>query len=350
MFVVPSFNPRSQLAALTIEDTYKMVPDNLKASDIPLIDTTQFQKSPPWKIGVSLVTERQGFQLMFAAHVRYELSKYARYTKEVFYTNAENDPSKQMKDVRDLLARDIDVLIINPVTTAVAGAVDLAVAKGVPVVVVDRGVPNPKYVTYITVDMEERGRLLAAWLAKELNGEGKIIMLSGQAGAGPVEIQAQGAKKVFSKYPKIEILTQGYTGWSPTEGKKMMASYLQAFPKIDGVWTDSSLQGSGAVEAFVDARRPIPPITGEDINVFFKQWKKYGFKAVVVSYPTYMGSLGVEEAIDVLRGIPVPHVIYAPLLTITEKDRDKYIRPEYPDEMYLDIKLPDESIPFKKTK
>ncbi len=42
---------------------------------------------------------------------------------------------------------------------------------------------------------------------------------------------------------------------------------------IEGIWSDSS-QGVGAVNAYLEAGKRVPPITGADINSFLKQWKQ----------------------------------------------------------------------------
>lgn len=77
--------------------------------------------------------------------------------------------------------------------------------------------------------------------------------------------QIGAAREVFAKYPEIKEIAQGYANWSPVDGKKVRADWLKTLKHIDGVWSDGS-QGVGAVNAYLEAKQPVPPITGCDIN------------------------------------------------------------------------------------
>jgi ribose transport system substrate-binding protein len=60
---------------------------------------------------------------------------------ELIVVDAGDDAAKQASDIEDLLSKNISVLIVNPVDSdAVAPAVEDAIAQGVKVIAVDRGV------------------------------------------------------------------------------------------------------------------------------------------------------------------------------------------------------------------
>jgi ribose transport system substrate-binding protein len=58
--------------------------------------------------------------------------------KQVIITDANDNPTKQVSDIQDLLQRNVDILIVRPSTEAVDAAVVRAIKKGVPVVLGDR--------------------------------------------------------------------------------------------------------------------------------------------------------------------------------------------------------------------
>jgi ABC-type sugar transport system substrate-binding protein len=109
-----------------------------------------------------------------------------------------------------------------------------------------------------------------------------------------------------------------------------MAGWLTAYDHIDGIWADGS-QGVGAVNAYLEANRSIPPITGCDVNSFLKQWKQYGFAAMAATYPARVGQIGVTTALDILAGVPVPHEVDVPLKVITQANLDEFVRLDLPD-------------------
>jgi ribose transport system substrate-binding protein len=184
------------------------------------------------------------------------------------------------------------------------------------------------------------GATQAKWLADKLGGKGKIVLLSGLAGATPAEDRLRCAQEVFAQYPDIEVLAQEYAQWSPVEGKKIMANWLVTYPQIDGVWADSGLQSSGAVEAFQEAGKEIPPITGEDWNRYLKMWKELGFPGYGVSFNVQMGAEAVKTALDIVQGKEVPHYVNLPKMIIDDTTLDQFVRMDLPDD-YWAASLPE---------
>lgn len=301
-----------------------------------LIDTTQYKKDPPWTVCFSNASVSNSWRVSMVAHLRSEIEKHPEI--EVFLeTDAEDKPDKQISDTEDLLAKGCDVLIISPATQeALTPVTDKAMEMGIPVVTLDRNVTGDNYVTFVQSSDCVMGRIQAEWLVDALGGEGNIVLLSGIAGASPAEDRLRCAREVFAEYPGINELAQAYANWSPVEGKQIMENWLIAFDQIDGVWADSALQGSGAVEAFTEAGLDVPPITGEDMNRYLKQWEELGFDGVAVSYPVRMGRIAVQEAAKILNGEPVAHSVDVPHLIITKDNLDQYVRMELPDDYFGD--------------
>ena len=87
-----------------------------------------------------------------------------------------------------------------------------------------------------------------------------------------------------------------------------MSALIQKYgDQIDGVWKDSGLQGSGALEAFVAAgygQGEIPPTTCADLNGCLKLAIENDIPVINFDYPPAMGAAAVELALQVLAGIP----------------------------------------------
>ena len=175
--------------------------------------------------------------------------------KQLIVTDANNNPSKQVSDVEDLLQRGVDILLISASKAeALDPVVTRAMKSGVPVIMVDRRVTSDNFVSFVTASDQVTGRLFAQWLVEKLHGKGNIIMLPGQAGASPAEIRIAAAKSIFNQYPDIKILDMQYTDWNPAKAKSIVSAMIQKFgDKINGIWNDSGVQGGGSIEAFVAA-------------------------------------------------------------------------------------------------
>jgi ribose transport system substrate-binding protein len=270
--------------------------------------------------------------------LRYEIEQHPEIGT-YHETDANDDPAKQISDTEDLLTRGCDVLILSPATQdALTPIAQKAMEQGVPVVTLDRNVSDPNaYVTYVTSDNCEMGKEQAEWLADTLNDEGQIMLLAGLAGASPAEERLRCAREVFEGYPNIEVLAEAYSGWSPVEGKQIMENWITTYgDQIEGVWSGSGLQASGAIEAFVEAGMDVPPITGEDFNRYFKLWDDLGFEGVSVSFPVRQGREAVKVALDILNGEPVPHTLDVPRTIVTQENLDQYVRHDLPDDYWAD--------------
>ncbi|MGA2613983.1 MAG: substrate-binding domain-containing protein [Spirochaetia bacterium] len=312
-----------------------------------VVDTLQYKKAPPWKIGFSNASISNEWRVFMVSHLEYEASKYPEISN-LYETDAQDSPAKQIKDVEDLLVKGIDCLILSPaVADALSPVVDRVMAKGIPVVVVDRILTTSNWVSVASGDNVTAGRLSMEWLGKQLNGKGNIVMLSGTAGAGPAIQREDGVKEALKNLPGINVLAQEFTDWSVVQGKTKMATLIQKYGnKIDGVWSDSALQGGGAVSAYIDAGLKVPPFTAlDDNNRFAKQMVDQKFPAFMISYPTWMGMEAVRLAVDILNGVPVPHIVNCPGFVVTQENVGRYVKPGKADALPLDLKLPDQWIP-----
>lgn len=314
--------------------------EETEAAGVPegYVDTTQYKKEPPYTVCFSNASVSNSWRVSMVEHVRYAIdqAKEQGLVDQYFETDANDDEVKQIADIEDLLTKGCDVLIVSASTSeALTLVVEKAMDQGVPVVTLDRNIASDKYVTFVEQSSCEMGRTMAAWLAEKLGGEGNIVLLSGIAGASPAEDRLRCAREEFAKYPGITELAQAYASWSPVEGKQIMENWITTYgDQIDGVWSDSGLQGSGAVEAFVEAGMEVPPITGEDFNRYLKQWKELGFEGIAVSFSVRMGYEAVQIALKIVQGEPVPHYVSVEPIVITSENLDQYVRMDLPDDYW----------------
>ena len=79
------------------------------------------------------------WMVMYSAHVEYGVrQKFRLYFADYLSYAANWDPNKQIEDIKLLLAQDIDLLLIDPMDSAVVQAgVEQATRAGVPVIKVD---------------------------------------------------------------------------------------------------------------------------------------------------------------------------------------------------------------------
>ena len=91
-----------------------------------------------------------------------ELESYLKNSDRVsdyFITDANNDTNKQISDIQDLLSKDIDLLLLQPISPdAVAPIIEEAYDKGVVVVTCASPVGTDKYHASVLAKDEDFGR------------------------------------------------------------------------------------------------------------------------------------------------------------------------------------------------
>lgn len=308
-----------------------------------MFDGSAYAKEPPYTICFSNASVANAWRVAMVANFDYgiEEAKAAGLVDNYYYADANADSAKQIADIEDLLTRGCDVMLISANTADVVDpGAKKAMEAGVPVITLDRDVASPENrVSFTDGDSCAMGTVGAEWLAEELGGEGDVVLLSGVAGASPAEERLRCARETFAKYPGITELAQAYTEWSPASGQAQMEAWLTQFggDAIDGVWSDSALQGVGVLEAYNAAGVQVPPTTGEDWALWMRMAYESGAPFLAISFPNRMSYFSVQDALAMLQGEKIQcHHQIAPF-QLTRDNLSEYWSPETSDELWLDM-------------
>ena len=215
------------------------------------------------------------------------------------------DSADQASGIETLLVRGVDALVVLPNEPAPLTPVcKQAAAKGVPLVVVDRGLSEPVQTLEVVGDNPGFGRVSGEQLAKAIGGKGKVALMQGvlcQVNTDRVEA----FKKVLAGYPEIELLEEGVSDWSTEKGLRLMENYLQKNPVLDAVWAGDDDVLLGAKKAYEESGR-------KDLRILLGGG---GSKAVVkmildgdplvtqtVTYPPKMIYVAAQEAAKIVAG------------------------------------------------
>ena len=152
----------------------------------------------------------------------------------------------------DVLGVDVaDIDIVTPVINQI-------IAQGHKVMTFsssDSGKENGcNRIAYVgnTHNMED-GEDLAEALCQYLNFKGKVAMLVGNEGAPCHEDRAKGARKVFAKYPGIELVDVKYDEDNDVKAYNFTKDFLAAYPDLNGIICCNMSNSVGAGRAVEEA-------------------------------------------------------------------------------------------------
>ncbi|MFB6549458.1 substrate-binding domain-containing protein [Streptomyces sp. NPDC056405] len=244
--------------------------------------------------------------------------------------DAQGKDDKQISDIQELSGQDCDALIVSPNTTATLTPAVQEACGELPVIVFDRGVETDCGVTFISpIGGYAYGAAAADFLVDEVDKGGKIVALRISPGVDVLETRWAAAEKAFDK-AGLEVAEVKFTDGDPSKTKSIVSDALSRHGDIDGVWMDSGATAVAAVEAFEDAGKDVPPITGEDQQDFLQAWKDKNLTAIAPTYPTFQWRTPVIAALRVLGGQEVPKQWTLPQPVVTEENFDSYYKEGMP--------------------
>ncbi|NDU74931.1 substrate-binding domain-containing protein [Actinomadura sp. DSM 109109] len=306
------------------------------------VDTARFAKDRPEK-GYRVAFAAQGPTNAWAT-VNEEAFKHRARQRgaRVLYASANGDVNKQVDNVQQLVAQRPDALVVVPMGDAITGQVRAAASQGIPVVVCSgRLGAGSGAVSTVTRDYELQGTLWAEWIARRIGGKGKIAMLSGIAGVPTAELPKKQAEKVFaSRYPGIQVVARQNTDWSATKAKTVAAQLLARHPDLKAIWSDSAITDLGVYEAYSQAGKPVPPMTGDVTNAFLKAVQGKDVPFALSAFPPEQSAQCLDTALDVLAGKRVASQVNVESAVFTDEQITRYVRPECSDDLAVPSALP----------
>ena len=228
---------------------------------------------------------------------------------------------KQLSQMEDLIASKVDAIILVAVNgPGTVGAVENAVAAGIPVINCNVMTDSDKVVTRIRSDDNIIGQREADFVGPALKGNGKVVMLRGAPGTSWAENRGNAFKKrLAEKFPDVKVIGEQYSQSTPADGLKLMEDFLQTFPQIDGVYDGTDTVAIGAAQAVLaSGKKGKIVITTADFQADTEKFIRDGvINMSVVQEPVIIGRWGMRAAINTLEKQAVPKVLWTPLLQVT---------------------------------
>jgi ribose transport system substrate-binding protein len=235
-------------------------------------------------------------------------------------SDSNGDVSQQINQIRTFIDTGCSIITAIPgSSTGVNDAIKAAYDKGIPFITASAFVTSP-YAINVDSNFNRWGYEMMQAVSDELGGKGNVLMVEGIAGAPIVEMERNGAKKVLAEHPELKDVRYVNGNWTANVTKTVVLQTLATNPApIDAVWTTGS-ESRVVAEAFAQAGRPAPLITGSITGDALGYWKanpdKYRFEGHAV-LPGWTAQTLFRVGVRMLEGqkpklnvllIPIPRV------------------------------------------
>jgi ribose transport system substrate-binding protein len=228
-------------------------------------------------------------------------------TTELVIESADTDVAGQIQQLQNLMAKDVDAILVNPGDVNGLNATLLeALNKGIIVISVDQELNVPG-VYNVGIDQKAWAMTSAEWLAEKLEGKGEVVQIEGFPGHPANVARMNGVAEVFAKYPDIKVLATDTGKWDEATGQQVMSNFLAAYPNMTGYWTQDGM-AIGALQAVMAANPAVwPQGVGEGRCQYLKLWQEAltmnpDFDSIAVANHPGVSPTGLRIAYNMLMG------------------------------------------------
>ncbi len=209
----------------------------------------------------------------------------------------------------------------------VTGAINDAVARGVPVMTFDSDAPESKRFAFYGVDDIKTGKAVMDELAKQMGEKGSIAILAGNQNAPNLRKRVEGVKEAAKNYPNMKIVDTFYHIETPQDAAAEVVRAQNAYPQIQG-WAMIGGWPLFTPTLLTDLDASKVKIVSVDALPAELAYVDKGLAPVLLAQPVYQwGYVGVHRIFDKVHdGKTVPEIIPMELVKVTKDNLGTWAR------------------------
>lgn len=232
--------------------------------------------------------------------------------------DVEGIATQQITQMEDRIAQGDDAIVVAVQDTkALIPAIEQANAAGIPVIAVDKGAEGGKIESIIMTDNVAAAYDGAKWVAEQIGGKGKVLLLEGRPGGQTATDRKAGGEKAFAEYPDIEVISLP-GDWETAKAQAVTEDVLTANPDLAGIFASNDMMAIGAVTALAAAGLDIPVCGFDAVDPALEMVRDGRLGATVAQFPGRMGFMGIEYAVRVIEGEAVPETVNSGSMLVTK--------------------------------
>jgi len=221
------------------------------------------KKGPPWTIGYASSYAGNTWRAAALDDLENNLIpkwKKLGLIKDVIVTQSNLKDSLQIQQMRQLVDRGVDALIIccsNP--TALNETVKYAYDKGVPVFSMVGYVTSP-YAVNSSTNFVVTGRKMGEWLVDEIGKKGNVLVVEGIPGTSTSDSLDRGIKLGLGTAADVKIVGDVAGMWTDQVAQAEVQKWLANHPgDLDGIVVQSAAE-LGVLRALEQSGRKMVPV------------------------------------------------------------------------------------------
>lgn len=175
---------------------------------------------------------------------------------EVNVQNASGDVEEQIEQIRYLIKKQVDVLVVVAADCmALSEVVQEVKSAGIPVISYDRLIQNADTDLYISFDNKKVGEYMAQALTDALPQGGNIFMIQGPEEDNNVKLVREGFDEVLKNSNLKVVYKENCEGWLAEQAVDALDEGLEKFPEVSGIMCGNDDIASHVVNTLAETRK-----------------------------------------------------------------------------------------------
>ncbi|MDF2513136.1 MAG: periplasmic binding protein/LacI transcriptional regulator [Herbinix sp.] len=277
------------------------------------------------KIGVLMKTMSDTYSNKLGTAIQsYVETQYPDAT--LYLLDGQADIAKQISQAEDLIAKKVNVIILNPQDAdGSAQVLDLAASANIPVVEVNTETTRTDYASFVGSEDVEAGEIMGKYVTEQLGGSGKIAILEGEMGQSAQIKRYEGLENTILKEAGIECVATLSASWSRSTAMSTTEDWLGKYKDLKAIICENDDMAMGALQACESQNREMIIIGTDAIPDALQAIKDGRLSATVLQDAAGQASTSVDVAVKVANGEEVDSRYKVDFQLITSENVDQYI-------------------------
>ncbi|WP_399889947.1 sugar ABC transporter substrate-binding protein [Streptomyces sp. BBFR51] len=236
--------------------------------------------------------------------------------------NSKQDPATELANIEDMIAREVDAIILQTVDTdALKRDIEKARKADIPVFLTSVNADPDDILGAVVVDLEAVGRLDAQWVADDAAGRDvQVAVVAGAPGAAS-DLLTDGFTEALPA--NAEVVADEPGMFDADKAGKVAGAMARAHPDLDYAFVANEQMAFAAREAFDAAGADqVRIVTVNGTDEALAALKDGRFSATVSNSAGNTGELAVRNTIALLRDRRAEKIDHTAIRLVTKGNAD----------------------------
>ncbi len=246
---------------------------------------------------------------------------------EYFSCASPADVDCQIAQIEDAVVQDFDAMVITPMGNDVIPALDAAADEGLVIVLADNDLADFTKKTAVAATDNVVGGQLAGEYLKSILKEGDTIgLMEGVRGVPALDARIQGVQDALEGTGVEIILGGAESKCDSAQGATVAEDLLTREPNLTAIYSACDDPAIAAAKVAKDQGKDVVVVGYDGLPTAAQAIIDGDMTATIAQFPGQMAELGVEAAVNAVRGDPVEAFIDTGTELVTVDNADQFLQ------------------------